>query len=64
MNKLALFFIFVSSIELLGREVQQSTFSYWNKPDINIFYSLPTSINENTKIYLSCTAFQDQQRDI
>ena len=50
MNKLALFFIFVSSIELLGREVQQSTFSYWNKPDINIFYSLPTSINENTKI--------------
>ena len=50
MKKLIVFLIFISSVELFGRDFQQSTFSYWSKPDINIFYSLPTSINEETKI--------------
>lgn len=41
--------IFLSS-ELFARQIDEATFSYWNKPDSKIYYSVPESIDENTKI--------------
>ena len=38
------------AFDLSARQIQEVTFSYWNKPDINIFYSTPELINEKTKI--------------
>jgi len=38
------------AFDLLARQIQEVTFSYWNKPDIDIFYSTPKFINEKTKI--------------
>ena len=38
------------AFDLSARQIQEATFSYWNKPDINIFYSTPELINEKTKI--------------
>ncbi len=50
MKKLFLFIIIFFTFELSARQIQEVTFSYWNKPDINIFYSTPESIDGNTKI--------------
>ena len=44
-----LFFIFYS-FELFSRQIQETTFSYWNKPDSKIYFSIPESIDQNTKI--------------
>ena len=41
--------IFLSS-GLFARQIDEATFSYWNKPDSKIYYSVPESIDENTKI--------------
>ena len=30
-------------------EIHQTTFAYWNKPDVEIYYITPDVINENTK---------------
>ena len=38
------------AFDLSARQIQEATFSYWNKPDINIFYSTPDFINQKTKI--------------
>jgi hypothetical protein len=38
------------AFDLSARQIQEATFSYWNKPDINIFYSTPKFINQKTKI--------------
>ena len=42
--------LLILSFELSARQIQKITFSYWEKPDINIFYSSPKSINANTKL--------------
>ena len=42
--------VLILSFELSAREIQKITFSYWEKPDIDIFYSSPKSINANTKL--------------
>ena len=42
--------VLILSFELSARQIQKITFSYWEKPDINIFYSSPKSINANTKL--------------
>ena len=47
------FFIYsliLLSSELFARQIEEATFSYWNKPDSKIYYSVPESIDENTKI--------------
>ena len=31
-------------------EIHQTTFAYWNKPDVEIYYITPDVINENTKV--------------
>ena len=50
MKKLSLFVLIFFTFELSARQIQEVIFSYWNKPDINIFYSTPKSIDANTKI--------------
>ena len=50
MKQFILFFIIFSSIELFARQIEETTFSYWKKPDSKIYYSTPDSINTNTKI--------------
>ena len=37
--------IYVSSLE-----IKQTTFAYWDKPDVEIFYITPKEINEDTKV--------------
>ena len=36
--------------DLLAREIEETTFSYWDKPDSQIYYSIPETIDSNTKI--------------
>ena len=49
--KQILLFIFISfSFELCGRQIEEITFSYWDKPDSTVYFSTPESIDENTKI--------------
>ena len=50
MKQLPLFFLIIFTLESSAREINEVTFSYWNKPDIDIFYSIPETINANTKI--------------
>ena len=53
MNKsLNLFYILmlVFSSNLYAHEVKQTTFAFWDKPDVNLFYKLPKNINSNTKV--------------
>jgi pimeloyl-ACP methyl ester carboxylesterase len=42
--------VLILSFELSARQIQKITFSYWEKPDIDIYYSSPKSINANTKL--------------
>ena len=42
--------VLILSFDLSARQIQKTTFSYWEKPDIDIFYSSPKSINANTKL--------------
>ena len=50
MKQLPLFFLIIFTLESSAREINEVTFSYWNKPDIDIFYSIPETIDANTKI--------------
>ena len=42
--------VLIFTFDLSARQIKEVTFSYWNKPDINIFYSVPESIDNETKI--------------
>ena len=35
---------------LMARDIQETTYSYWTDPDIQIYYSVPPVISEKTKI--------------
>jgi len=35
---------------LMARNIQETTYSYWTNPDIQIYYSVPPVISEKTKI--------------
>jgi len=50
MKQLSLFFLLIFTFESSAREIKEVTFSYWNKPDIDVFYSIPKTLNANTKI--------------
>ena len=50
MKQFILFFVIFSSFELFARQIEETTFSYWKKPDSKIYYSTPDSIDTNTKI--------------
>ena len=42
--------LFLSFISLNLATNRRNNFSYWDKPDSQIYYSIPESIDENTKI--------------
>ena len=48
-KKLLIIFL-ISSQFLSARNIQETTFAYWSKPDVKVYYSAPTNITENTKI--------------
>jgi pimeloyl-ACP methyl ester carboxylesterase len=50
MKNLFLCSLIFLTYELFARQIDEATFSYWNKPDSKIYYSAPESIDENTKI--------------
>ena len=50
MNKILLTIIFLSFQLEASRVIEKTIFSYWDKPDIDIFYSVPETISEETKI--------------
>ena len=45
-----IFFIF-SSINLYAAKLDKFTFTSWNKPNLDIFYYLPKTIDDETKIF-------------
>ena len=44
------FFFLLLSFNSSGREIYQSTFIYADKPDIEVFYSLPEEVNDETML--------------
>ena len=46
---ISFFFLFLS-FNFSGREISQSTFIYTDKPDIEVFYSLPEKVNDETMV--------------
>jgi len=45
----AIYFV-LCSLPAESRDMDETTFSYWNKPDIQVFYSAPSVITPQTKI--------------
>jgi pimeloyl-ACP methyl ester carboxylesterase len=45
-----LLLLLVLSIYVNAAEIKQTTFAYWNKPDVEIFYITPEKINKDTKV--------------
>ena len=52
MKQILLFIFIAFSFELYARQIEEITFSYWDKPDSTVYFSTPESIDENTKIIL------------
>ncbi len=44
------FFFLLLSLNFSAREIHQSTFIYADKPDIEVFYSLPEKVNDETMV--------------
>ena len=49
-NFVQLFLLLVLPIYASSSEIKQSTFAYWDKPDVEIFYIAPEEINKDTKV--------------
>ena len=47
---LKLFLLLTCPVCISAFEINQTTFAYWNKPDIEIYYISPNVIDENTKV--------------
>ena len=47
---LKLFLLLTCPVCISAFEINQTTFAYWNKPDIEIYYISPDVIDENTKV--------------
>jgi len=45
-----LLLLLVLPIYVNAAEIKQTTFAYWNKPDVEIFYITPEKINKDTKV--------------
>ena len=50
MKHLILISFVILNLNILAREIEETTFSYWNKPDSQIYYSTPKTIDADTKI--------------
>ena len=49
-HNLISFFFLLLSLNFSAREIHQSTFVYADKPDIEVFYSLPEKVNDETMV--------------
>ena len=47
---LKLFLLLTCPVCISASEINQTTFAYWNKPDVEIYYISPDVIDENTKV--------------
>ena len=45
-----LLLLLVLPIYVNAAEIKQTTFAYWDKPDVEIFYITPEIINKDTKV--------------
>jgi len=45
-----LLLLLVLSIYVNAAEIKQTTFAYWDKPDVEIFYITPEIVNKDTKV--------------
>ena len=50
MPKIFFFACLIFYQSLMARDIQETTYSYWTNPDIQIYYSVPPTITEKTKI--------------
>ena len=50
MPKIFFFACLIFYQSLMARDIQETTYSYWTNPDIQIYYSVPLTITEKTKI--------------
>ncbi|MDB9909602.1 hypothetical protein OAD45_04290 [Gammaproteobacteria bacterium] len=50
MRNISFIFFLIFFPSLFARDVQEITYSYWNQPDIQIYYSAPETISNNTQI--------------
>ena len=50
MPKIFIIASFIFCQFLVARDIQETTYSYWASPDIQIYYSAPPIISKNTKI--------------
>jgi hypothetical protein len=50
MKHLILISFIILNLNILAREIEETTFSYWDKPDSQIYYSTPNTIDADTKI--------------
>ena len=49
-NFVQIFLLLVLPIYASSLEIKQSTFAYWDKPDVEIFYIAPEETNKDTKV--------------
>jgi pimeloyl-ACP methyl ester carboxylesterase len=47
---LKLFLLLTCPVCISASEINQTTFAYWNKPDVEIYFISPDVIDENTKV--------------
>ena len=47
---LKLFLLLTCPVCISASEINQTTFAYWNKPDVEIYYISPDVIDENTQV--------------
>ena len=47
---LKLFLLLTCPVFISASEINQTTFAYWNKPDVEIYYISPDIIDENTQV--------------
>ena len=52
MKHLILISFVILNLNILAREIEETTFSYWDKPDSQIYYSTPKTIDADTKNYI------------
>ena len=48
--KIFLYVLFFSASYTNATEIKQTTYAYWNKPDIELFYITPKKIDKDTKL--------------
>ena len=48
--KVFIFLIFLIALNVGATEIKQTTYAYWDKPDVEIFYITPKKIDKDTQL--------------